>query len=45
MALPKIFAHTQRRRSPIYRETQKDGAFCAVVNGGADALRQSGRRG
>jgi sarcosine oxidase, subunit gamma len=35
MALPKIFAHTQRRRSPIYRETQKDGAFCAVVNGGA----------
>lgn len=35
MALPKVFAHNQPRRSPIYRETQKDGAFCDVVNNGA----------
>jgi len=35
MALPKVFAHNQLRRSPIYRETQKAGAFCDTVNGGA----------
>ncbi|HVY99414.1 MAG TPA: hypothetical protein VHA35_07940 [Dongiaceae bacterium] len=35
MALPKVFAHNQLRRSPIYRETQKAGAFPEVVNGGA----------
>ena len=35
MALPKVFAHTQLRRSPIYRETQAAGAFCEVINGGA----------
>jgi sarcosine oxidase subunit gamma len=35
MALPKVFAHNQLRRSPIYRETQKAGAFPEVINGGA----------
>jgi sarcosine oxidase subunit gamma len=35
MALPKVFAHTHLRRSPIYRETQKAGAFPEVINGGA----------
>jgi sarcosine oxidase subunit gamma len=35
MALPKVFAHTQLRRSPIYRETQAAGAFPQVVNGAA----------
>jgi sarcosine oxidase subunit gamma len=35
MALPKVFAHTQFRRSPIYRETQAAGAFCAVINAAA----------
>ena len=35
MALPKVFAHNQIRRSPIYRETQKDGAFCEIINSGA----------
>ena len=35
MALPKVFAQNQLRRSPIYRETQAAGAFCEVINGGA----------
>jgi sarcosine oxidase subunit gamma len=35
MALPKVFAHNYKRRSPIYRETQKAGAWFDVVNGGA----------
>jgi len=35
MALPKVFPQNQLRRSPIYRETQKAGAFCEVINGGA----------
>jgi sarcosine oxidase subunit gamma len=35
MALPKVFAQNQIRRSPIYRETQAAGAFCDVVNSGA----------
>jgi sarcosine oxidase subunit gamma len=35
MALPKVFAHNQLRRSPIYRETQKAGGFPEVINGGA----------
>jgi sarcosine oxidase subunit gamma len=35
MALPKVFAHTHLRRSPVYRETQKVGAFPEVINGGA----------
>src|SRR4051794_13176482 len=35
MALPKVFAHTQPRRSPIYRLTQSAGAFCEIMNGGA----------
>ena len=34
-ALPKVFAHNQIRRSPIYRETQAAGAFCEVINNGA----------
>lgn len=35
MALPKVFAQNQLRRSPIYRETQAAGAFCDVINNGA----------
>jgi len=35
MALPKVFAHNQLRRSPIYRATQTAGAFCEVLNGAA----------
>jgi sarcosine oxidase, subunit gamma len=35
MALPKVFAHNQIRRSPVYRETQKAGAFPEVINAGA----------
>jgi sarcosine oxidase subunit gamma len=35
MALPKVFAQNQIRRSPIYRETQAAGAFCEVINNGA----------
>jgi len=35
MALPKVFAHTQLRRSPIYRETQKAGAFPEIINAAA----------
>jgi len=35
MALPKVFAHTQLRRSPIYRETQAAGAFSEIINGAA----------
>jgi sarcosine oxidase subunit gamma len=35
MALPKVFAQNQLRRSPIYRETQAAGAFCEVINQGA----------
>src|SRR4051812_4227841 len=35
MALPKVFAHNQIRRSPVYRETQKAGAFPEVINRGA----------
>ena len=35
MALPKVFAQNQVRLSPIYRETQAAGAFCAVINNGA----------
>ena len=35
MALPKVFAQNQIRRSPIYRETQASGAFCEVINKGA----------
>src|SRR5438045_2547486 len=35
VALPKIFAQNQIRRSPIYRETQAAGAFCEVINSGA----------
>jgi sarcosine oxidase subunit gamma len=33
MALPKVFAQNQIRRSPIYRETQAAGAFCEIING------------
>lgn len=35
MALAKVFAHNQIRRSPIYRQTQAAGAFCDVINGAA----------
>jgi sarcosine oxidase subunit gamma len=35
MALPKVFAHNQLRRSPIYRATQAAGAFCEIVNNAA----------
>ena len=35
MALPKVFAQNQLRRSPIYRLTQAAGAFCEVINSGA----------
>src|SRR4051794_29642960 len=35
MALPKVFAHNQIRRSPIYRLTKAAGAFCDVINNGA----------
>jgi sarcosine oxidase subunit gamma len=35
MALPKVFAHSQIRRSPIYRETQKAAAFPEIINGAA----------
>jgi sarcosine oxidase, subunit gamma len=35
MALPKVFAQNQLRRSPIYRLTQAAGAFCDVINAGA----------
>jgi sarcosine oxidase subunit gamma len=38
MALPKVFAHTHLRRSPIYRETQKAGAFPEVINSAAVAM-------
>ncbi|HEY4161530.1 MAG TPA: hypothetical protein VGM59_00620 [Dongiaceae bacterium] len=38
MALPKIFAHNHKRRSPIYRETQKAGAWFETINGGAVAV-------
>src|SRR5581483_10779906 len=35
MALPKVFAQNQIRRSPIYRQTQEAGAFCEVINNAA----------
>jgi sarcosine oxidase subunit gamma len=35
MALPKVFAQNQIRRSPIYRLTQAAGAFCDVINSAA----------
>lgn len=35
MALPKVFAHNQKRRSPLYRTTQAAGAWFETVNGGA----------
>jgi len=35
MALPKVFAQHQLRRSPIYRETQAAGAFCEIINNAA----------
>jgi sarcosine oxidase subunit gamma len=35
MALPKVFAHNQLRRSPIYRESQAAGAFCEIINNAA----------
>ena len=35
MALPKVFAQNQIRRSPIYRQTQAAGAFCEVINSAA----------
>jgi sarcosine oxidase subunit gamma len=35
VALPKVFAQNQLRRSPIYRLTQQAGAFCEVLNNSA----------
>jgi sarcosine oxidase subunit gamma len=41
MALPKVFAHNYKRRSPIYRETQKAGAWFETMNGGVVATHYS----
>jgi sarcosine oxidase subunit gamma len=42
MALPKIFPHIPKRRSPIYRESQKAGAWFDIVNHGAVAIHYGG---